>query len=104
MTKVQIAIIELLEAGNSVTQSLQPSGTTRKQFYQWLKDDEEFRTAIMHSDLADIITIEDVLFVKAMSGSAQDRKLYFERRDMKTERTEPPSWVEKQLATLKKWH
>ncbi len=80
MSVDQNSVIKLLESGHTVTSACRQAGISRKLFYDWLKSDDEFREAIMHSDLADIVTIEDVLFVKAMNGSVQDRRLFFERR------------------------
>jgi hypothetical protein len=81
VTAQQQKVLTALEAGDTVTQACTAAGILRTEFYAWIKDDKPFREVIAHSDLADIMTIEDVLFVKALSGSVADRRLYLERRE-----------------------
>jgi hypothetical protein len=80
VTEVQQKVYDALESGRSVADAIRAMGVTRKVFYSWLKDDPSFRELVMHSDVADVVTIEDVLFVNALNGNTQDRKLFFERR------------------------
>lgn len=100
MEAKQRNVIRELEQGKTVTASCKAAGVKRRQFYDWLKNDEDFREQIMHSDLADIITIDDVVFVKAMSGSTADRQLFYQRRE--GIKGEQPTADDEDIAQLKR--
>lgn len=101
MNEVQQKVYNCLESGGcTVREACRAAGILRKQFYEWLKSDDAFRERIMHSDVADIVTIDDVVFINALNGTAQDRRLYYERVELKRV-DEGTTYADRQLEILR---
>ena len=76
-----------------VTSACKATGVCRKRFYEWLKNDEEFRNAVDEIQNVTLDYVEDKLFTNVKNGDTQsiiyylkckgEKRGYGERREIK---------------------
>ncbi len=62
------AVLSSIGFGCTVTEACRKANIGRTTFYNWLRDDDAFRDAVMHSEQLAIAAVEDALWAKAITG------------------------------------
>jgi len=68
---VTSAIVESLTKGTTRTAAYRAAGIAERTFYNWIRDDEDFKDQVEEAEASAVSTVEDALFRSATTPNAK---------------------------------